>query len=589
MMQETKTCQNCKIQFTIEPDDFAFYEKIKVPPPTWCPTCRRVRRMMFRNERALYYGVCGLCKKNMLSTYAPDSPFTAYCKECWFSDQWDPLSYGVDYDWNKPFFEQFLDLKIRVPRLARMIVRENINSDYANFVTGSKNAYLAYSIVRSENIMYSRVVDDSRECLDCSDLQQSELAYENIQSDNTNRTKYLYACTACINASFLFDCVNCQNCFMSSNLRSRQYVFRNTQLTKEEYQKKIKEFRWGSHKEVQVLYNEYLAMTRTALHKYGDILKSVNSSGNNIMESKNVHYSFDIYNTEDAKYCDRLIGGSKDYYDVYGSASGELHYEGMAVTYGGARTKFVLIGDAMQDSHYTDYCLNSSYLFGCIGLQKKSYCILNKQYGEKEYKALIPKIIEHMNAMPYTDEGGRVYRYGEFFPPYQYAYNESIAQEYFPLTEDEVRSRGYRWRAPDVKQHQATLRPSEIPDDITEIKDDILEQIIGCTHAGTESKGCNEQCTRAFRITLQELQFYRQLTIPIPHLCPNCRHYQRLKIRNPLKLWHRKCMCDYQVHENSTKHMHHPEGKCSNEFETSYPPERPEVIYCEQCYNAEIV
>ena len=35
MNQETKTCQNCKAQFIIEPDDFTFYEKINVPPPTW--------------------------------------------------------------------------------------------------------------------------------------------------------------------------------------------------------------------------------------------------------------------------------------------------------------------------------------------------------------------------------------------------------------------------------------------------------------------------------------------------------------------------------------------------------------------------
>jgi hypothetical protein len=37
MKNETKNCQNCKNDFTIESEDFKFYEKIKVPPPTWCP------------------------------------------------------------------------------------------------------------------------------------------------------------------------------------------------------------------------------------------------------------------------------------------------------------------------------------------------------------------------------------------------------------------------------------------------------------------------------------------------------------------------------------------------------------------------
>lgn len=38
-MPETKTCQNCKTRFTIEPEDFVFYEKIGVPAPTFCPEC----------------------------------------------------------------------------------------------------------------------------------------------------------------------------------------------------------------------------------------------------------------------------------------------------------------------------------------------------------------------------------------------------------------------------------------------------------------------------------------------------------------------------------------------------------------------
>ncbi len=54
MKSETKTCQNCKKDFIIEPEDFNFYEKIKVPPPTWCPECRMVRRMVFRDYRVLH-------------------------------------------------------------------------------------------------------------------------------------------------------------------------------------------------------------------------------------------------------------------------------------------------------------------------------------------------------------------------------------------------------------------------------------------------------------------------------------------------------------------------------------------------------
>jgi len=107
MNQETKTCQNCKQDFVIEPEDFVFYEKMQVPPPTFCPDCRMQRRMSFRNERTLYRATCGLCGAAMLSMYAPDAPFPVYCRECWFSDKWDLAQYGMDYDWKNRFSPSF--------------------------------------------------------------------------------------------------------------------------------------------------------------------------------------------------------------------------------------------------------------------------------------------------------------------------------------------------------------------------------------------------------------------------------------------------------------------------------------------------
>ena len=75
MESETRICQNCKKDFTIEPEDFSFYEKIKVPPPTFCPDCRAQRRFMWRNERSLHKRPCSLCKKDFISIYSKNSPF----------------------------------------------------------------------------------------------------------------------------------------------------------------------------------------------------------------------------------------------------------------------------------------------------------------------------------------------------------------------------------------------------------------------------------------------------------------------------------------------------------------------------------
>ena len=151
---EKRTCQNCKAEFVIEPEDFKFYEKISVPPPTWCPECRMVRRMMFRNERTLYRRKCDLCEKDTLSIYSNSAPFVIYCYECFYSDRWDPLSYGQPYDFNKPFFQQFLELQLRTPKLALLKSHDLVNSEYTNHVAASKNCYLIFASVNNEDCSY---------------------------------------------------------------------------------------------------------------------------------------------------------------------------------------------------------------------------------------------------------------------------------------------------------------------------------------------------------------------------------------------------------------------------------------------------
>jgi hypothetical protein len=161
--------------------------------------------------------------------------------------------------------------------------------------------------------------------------------------------------------------------------------------------------------------------------------------------------------------------------------------------------------------------------------------------------------------------------YGEFFPPElsPFGYNESVVQEYFPLTKEQALAQGYRWKDTEVKRHQTTISHDQLPDRITDIDDSICQETIACAH----QQQCIQQCTGAFRIIPAELAFYRQHNIALPRLCPNCRHYERIKLKNPHKLWHRRCM----------------NTPCQNEFETSYAPDRPEKIYCEQCYQHEIL
>ena len=215
-----------------------------------------------------------------------------------------------------------------------------------------------------------------------------------------------------------------------------------------------------------------------------------------------------------------------------------------------------------------------------MGIKKKQYCILNKQYTREEYAKLRQEIIEQMCATPYIDGAGRIYRYGEFFPPElsPFAYNESFAQHEFPLTKEAAVSLGYLWRASAHSQIQPTKNVGDIPSDINNVSDGVLEDIIECS-----------ACHRGFRVIKSEIDFYREQKVPIPGMCFFCRLTRRSKKKNPMKLWPRQCMCDGSVYKNSAPHAHHPNGRCHNKFETSFSPDRPEIVYCEECYQQEVV
>ena len=587
----TKTCQNCKEQFTIETVDLAFYEKMQVPPPTFCPLCRVQRRFGFYNIKTLYRRKDSRTEKEIFSSFAPEAPFTVYDHDAWWQDDWDPMEQGREYDFSRPFFEQFFELLQKTPLSSRSILNM-VNSDYCNNAAYLKDCYLVFEATNCENCYYGVNMNHMKDSLDISHCSKIEQGYECFMSGNSSRIFFSSHCESSFDVYFSRNLESCSFCFGCVNLRNKSYYIFNRPYSKEEYAKKLQEFDLGSHKNLAAMKNDIRSLWQKFPTQFMEGAHNNSVSGQYIYHGRNVLDSYEIIEGENIRYSQGLIPKTAECYDYSGwGLNAQNVYE--CSNCGRGIFQMAFCYDCWPDCKnltYSIQCHSSSDLFGCVGLRKKGYCILNKQYSKEEYEALVPRIISHMNEMPYADKKGRVYRYGEFFPLEfsPFPYNDTFAQEHLPLTKEESFEKGYLWKDPEKRNYSITMEHEALPDHIKDVQDTILKEVIACAH----NQICNEQCTQAFRILPHELEFYRKIEFPLPRLCPNCRHYQRIKQRSSLKLWQRKCQCngtdcESGIYQNQGEHFHKTEA-CSNGFRTSYSPDSPEIVYCKECYQAEI-
>ncbi|NUJ97751.1 hypothetical protein HGA92_03100 [Candidatus Gracilibacteria bacterium] len=627
---ETRICKHCGVSFDITDKDLEFYEKVSpvfqrlvslketslngeniplngggikggvsqssdsffefgfkdlgngkvkylIPFPTLCPDCRQQRRLSFRNEGKLYKRKCDLTGNEIISIYSPFSSVVVYNSKDWWSDKWNPLDYGNVFDFEKTFFEQFHTLMMKIPFQGTFITLDSENSAFGNHNGKMKDCYLCFACWHCEKTFYSKKAIQNKNVFDGIGGQKLENCYQIIGAQECYSCFYCINSNLCSNSYFLYDCKNCEYCFACYNLINKKYCIFNEAYSKEDYLKKVEEIK-----------NEYLLgawekmseIIKKAINKNLLIYNCEDSIGDNIRNCKNCYFAYEFENAENCKYVDNGGEICDSVYDGRGVGDRfSLGYEIFDTGVGAVQTCFTGICHGASHTFYSMNCYSCNYLFGCIGLRNKSYCILNKQYTKEEYEALVPKIIEHMMK---TGE------WGEFFPSSlsPFGYNETVAQEYYPInpevsktglegkinyidregntykTLQEARKRPvFKWsnyEAPFPKVEKI-IPASKLPNNIADIPDDILNWAIEC-----------EITKKPFKIIKEELAFYRKHNLPIPRRHPDQRHLDRMNLRNPRHLYTRNC------------------DKCGKEIQTTYAPERPEIVYCEDCYNKEV-
>ncbi len=542
-------CNQCSRTFAVSEALQAAADQFEMPVSQLCFECQQIQHMLFRAEWELYERTCDYSGDTIISVFDDGAPFPVYSPKHWNSDVWDPLEYGQDIDFSRPLFDQWQELLYKTPRMALGNINAE-NSDYCHSSYGNKNCYLIFGGDLNENALYGQLSMRNRDIMDCDYTNDSELCYMSSDLKNCYGCRFAFNSSNCTDSYFINDCSGVNECILSVNLTNVSHYILNEPHTKEEYEKKKAEIFNGNYETLQYYLQEYFRLLDKRVVKYAHNIKTEDCTGDYISSSAHCVNCFDV---ADSEALENVIFGAKatDCYNSSLLGHGAEHVYNSISPY---QSSNVRCSSFIIDSYnidYSDLIFNSHDVFGCIGLRKKSFCILNKQYSESKYKELRDKLIDHMKS---TKE------WGNFFPKELgiFPYNTSTAQSYFPTTQKAAKQAGYHWKEENTDKTVAKSAPDD---------------------TGSTSLACQD-CTKPFRIVPVELAMLKKMNMPLPRRCPRCRFHWRSSLRNPRNLWGRQCMC--------TQPQHSHQGRCTTEFETTYSPDRKELVYCEDCYQQEI-
>ncbi len=556
----TRQCRECQNNFDIVAEDIEFYKKFKVPAPTLCPQCRMQRRLAHRVILPIFYKkTCSAPghQEKIISFYSEKNPIKIYDDKYYISDQWEASNYQKKYQDNQNFFQQFHNFKLSIPHQASSRDLNSINCDYTVSGNNSKDCYYSATTIDSEHVNFSVITVNSKFCYDVADVDNSENCYDSIYLNNCYQVKYSRESSHCLNSAFLFDCRDCSDCFMSSNLRHKKYYFYNQQLSKETYLKKIKQINLGNRIVVKKLKKDYQNMLlKKAIHKNVNNEKINNSVGNLLREVNNCYWAVRVFGgSENLRYVSNGHG-LKDVMDVFGAIKVSRCYESTGIGVDNDNLKFSIMIRGGSNLEYCTDCVNCSDCFACVGLKDKKFHIFNRKYQEEEYWQEIDRIKTSM-----LSKG----EYGEFFPIKKsiHPYQDSVASTEYSLDERVVKEKGWH-QAEEVESDLdlskiKIINGENIPADISQVDKSIFQKAIICS-----------QTAKPFKITSFEFDFYKKHNIPLPTIHPLERIKTRDKQKYNFTLYQDYCF------------------RCKRKIISAHNPDRKLKVYCEKCYNEEV-
>ena len=529
---QIKICKNkiCQQEYRIFSEDLAQLKLYGIDAiPEYCPLCRHRQRALFIPGYSLHSRLSSKSNQKIYSIYSEQAAFPVYTAEEWWSDDWNPKDYGRDFDFNVGFFPQYQALFNAVPKMANNLIKCE-NSQFAIYAANSKSIYMSAMIFRnSEDIYYTISATDCSNICDCLRCFSSSYLYECVQCTDIHYSAWLLDCHNTRESYYSYDLRNCSDCLFCYNLRNKKYYYKNKDVGKEEFQKLKARHLNGSNLIHQQNIAEWYQLIANAFSCDQSQGNSENCYGHGLQNCSNAFECYHSINLENCRYCEH-IGAFKtcsNSMDITQGGIGDMIYNSSAC---GAYNNFLRMCTNCRTSSnltYCAFCYDCKDCFGCVNLRNAQYCIFNKQYSADEYKILSNKIIKHMKA------GGE---WGQFFPAAlsPFAYNNSMAMQFYPLSRQEAELSGFRWEETPQRKNTANF---VLPDNLADLNPESTASGILC-----------EFTQKNFRIISKEYDLLKILNLSAPRQHPSFRLAQRFALLGPseLKSGH-CCQCKQEI------------------------------------------
>lgn len=288
-------------------------------------------------------------------------------------------------------YRELIDSAPRYPNISK----NNENSPYGDYIFGCSNVYFGFDVAECRDSFYLYDSFKVQSSADCSYAVESELCHESIDIYRCYKCDHMNHCDTCLNSSYCRECSSCQDCFGCVYLKNKRFCFFNRQLEEGEYREKVKEYEEKSPEQIFKQVGELFSRFPERTSRENGNEKC--SFGNYYYNNKDSYYLFDAAGNEECAY---LFDShfNKNSFDQTYSVRNELCYE---------------LVDSIHCyksfcSQNLENCISCCFsldldgcadCFGCAFLNKKQYCILNKQYTPEEYKREVNAIRGSMKAL----------------------------------------------------------------------------------------------------------------------------------------------------------------------------------------------